>query len=72
MVLVEIFKTNVTDHISANYVIHELRNIIPESKVNFDLEDCDNILRIESKLPIDISKVSFHLNQMGFYATIIE
>lgn len=33
----------------------ELGRLLPNAKWNFDLEDCDNILRIENKA--DISKV---------------
>ena len=41
------------------------------SKWNFDLEDCDNILRIESKLNI-VEEVIIGLNTRGFKCTELE
>lgn len=46
--MVEIFKTNVTDGSQAGLVIQLLMEQWPQYQVNFDLEDCDHILRVES------------------------
>ena len=43
---VEIFKTNVLSEFQAQTVLTLLRNTFPEMKINFDLDDCDKILRI--------------------------
>jgi hypothetical protein len=45
--MVEIFKTNVQEVDDANMLIQKLRKHFPNYKINFDLEDCDKILRIE-------------------------
>ena len=60
--MVEVFKTNVTELADAELLIGELHKAFPFYKVNFDLDDCDNILRIESEeniaLPIiDLLKI---------------
>lgn len=47
--MVEVFKTNVTSERKARQVLHLINRKFPSYKVNFDLEDCDNILRIENK-----------------------
>jgi hypothetical protein len=47
--VVEVFKTNVTSKKDANEIISILQILLPLAKINFDLEDCDNILRIEDK-----------------------
>jgi hypothetical protein len=44
---VEVFKTNVILEKETLLVIQKLRYIFPEAKINFDLDDCDNILRVE-------------------------
>lgn len=44
---VSIFKTNVKNEQEANQLIIYLQKIIPDFQINFDLEDCDKILRIE-------------------------
>jgi len=45
--MVEVFKTNIQDSQLAATIIQELEKHFPEAKINFDLNDCDNILRIE-------------------------
>jgi len=42
-----------------------LRTIIPQCTWNYDLEDCDNILRIESANNIS-ELITFHLKENGF------
>ncbi|MDB5149964.1 MAG: hypothetical protein JWQ57_3984 [Mucilaginibacter sp.] len=50
--MVEVFKTNVQDPAEAAMLVGLLQKLITNSRVNFDLEDCDKILRIEG---LDIS-----------------
>ena len=45
--MVEVFKTNVADPCEANELVDLLAGHFPESKINFDLDDCDRILRLE-------------------------
>lgn len=45
--MVEVFKTNVEDPAQAAKLVGLLQKHITNSSVNFDLEDCDNVLRIE-------------------------
>lgn len=45
--MVEVFKTNVTRKAVANRLIAQLALLFPGSRVNFDLEDCDKVLRVE-------------------------
>ena len=45
--MVEVFKTNVEQKEMAEQLVSTLRIHFPFSKINFDLEDCDKILRIE-------------------------
>ncbi|WP_147676739.1 hypothetical protein [Algibacter pacificus] len=51
---VEIFKTNVDNQQLANKIVADFKQLYPEYRINFDLEDCDKILRIESYTGIDI------------------
>lgn len=64
-IVVEVLKTNVNNVEDAFIIIQMLRNIYPTHKINFDLEDCDRILRIEGKR-IDITKVNLLLQEKGF------
>lgn len=45
--MVEVFKTNVEELIDADNLIALLKNHFKESRINFDMHDCDRILRLE-------------------------
>ena len=46
--MVLVFKTNVNSSSKVKKVAPKLNKLFPNSKWNFDLEDCDRILRFES------------------------
>jgi hypothetical protein len=45
--MVEVFKTNIYNGEEAIRIKKLLHILFPESKINFDLEDCDKVLRVE-------------------------
>jgi hypothetical protein len=45
--MVEVFKTNITENGKAVEIISMLSHHLPGCKINFDLQDCDNILRVK-------------------------
>jgi hypothetical protein len=45
--MVEVFKTDVTDEQQAREVKELLQLHFPGTRVNFDLDDCDKVLRVE-------------------------
>ena len=45
--MIEVFKTNVPDEKQAGDIKQLLLRHFPSSRINFDLHDCDKILRIE-------------------------
>lgn len=50
--MVEVFKTNIEREHTAAKIKLELLELFPGCKINFDLDDCDRILRIESAVEI--------------------
>ncbi|QMU31554.1 hypothetical protein HUW48_13655 [Adhaeribacter radiodurans] len=46
--MVEVFKTNVKDQHNAQMLLSLIHQTFHEYKANFDLDDCDNILRVAS------------------------
>ncbi|WP_346320397.1 hypothetical protein [Chitinophaga sp. YIM B06452] len=44
--MVEVFKTNVTRPLLAKLLVGMINGEIPGHRANFDLEDCDRILRV--------------------------
>ncbi|MBC9796110.1 hypothetical protein [Sinomicrobium weinanense] len=67
---VEIFRTNVPDKTLANKVISVLYNYFPDTQINFDLEDCDRILRVEGNI-IDVKKVTDILHSLQVDAELL-
>ncbi|MEO6673026.1 MAG: hypothetical protein ABIN93_06315 [Ginsengibacter sp.] len=47
--MIEVFKTNVEKHADAKMLLHEIHKIFTGHEANFDLEDCDKILRVKCK-----------------------
>ena len=45
--MVEVFKTNVGSISNAKLIIQKLAEEFPAHKINFDLDDCDKILRVQ-------------------------
>ena len=43
---VEVFKTNVADPERAKWLVEQIERNFTNCKVNFDLDDCDRILRV--------------------------
>ena len=63
--MVLVFKTNILSqlefHVKA--ILSSFKNI---SRIDFDFEDCDKILRIEATKDLT-SEIEFFLNSKGFY-----
>ena len=45
--MVEVFKTNVKDQAVADKLVDQIHKTFIDYKANFDLQDCDNILRVK-------------------------
>jgi len=63
--IVEVFKTNVQKESEKNYVISVIQNQFPDYKINFDLEDCDKILRVEGVEP-QCNDIIDYVNCLGY------
>ena len=69
--MLEIFKTNVRKVSEAKKMVLLLLQHFPGSRINFDLKDCDNILRIEGK-DFAPEKVILLVNESGFICKVLE
>ncbi len=69
--MIEVFKTSVREHTSAQKIMNVLQKHFPGSKINFDLGDCDNVLRMEGEnlLPCSIIKL---LQSHGFICETLD
>ena len=71
--MVEVFKTNVEDRGHAKMLIEKIHQHFIDYKANFDLEDCDKILRVKSFAGHVQSTLLIHLlKQFGFQAEVLD
>ncbi|MUH35256.1 hypothetical protein D9O36_05335 [Zobellia amurskyensis] len=61
--MILVFKTSVQTKTQIKRLKPHLDNLLSESTWNFDLEDCDNILRIESKNTLETTVIELLKNQ---------
>lgn len=69
--IVEIFKTNVQEESDRDYIITVIQNQFPDYKINFDLEDCDKILRIEG-VDLQYDNVVDYVSRLGYTCVRLE
>jgi hypothetical protein len=70
--MIEVFKTNVTERDHANMLIGLIHKIFIDYKANFDLDDCDNILRVKSSEgKVQSSCLVDLLKHFGFHAEVL-
>ena len=68
--MVEVFKTNVQHQELADQLVSVLQDRIDFCKINFDLEDCDKILRVEGK-QVCVETVIEILNTHGLQCEVL-
>lgn len=70
--MVEVFKTNVADGFAADQLIEEIQLTFETYQANFDLDDCDLILRVKSaSKDVDATAIILLLNKSGFEASVL-
>ena len=69
--MVEVFKTNIRDKMTAHLIASHLQEHFPGGKINFDLDDCDNILRVENE-NVCPEKIALILSSNGYTCEVLE
>lgn len=69
--MVEVFKTNVKQKRQAKRLLNILSQQFPLCRINFDLEDCDKILRVEGN-NIRHEKITALVTGHGYQCDILE
>jgi len=68
MNIVKVFKTDVQDDLVARNIIRFLQQTFSHCRINFDLDDCDRILRIESQREsIEEAEIQFLIAIYGYH-----
>jgi hypothetical protein len=69
MTIIEVYKTNVQNNIQVRQLVNALHRQFPWYTANFDLHDCDNILRVESSvIEIEDEGIIKFMKTCGFTA----
>ncbi|MDB5031222.1 hypothetical protein [Mucilaginibacter sp.] len=69
--MVEVFKTNVQKKAQSKMVLCMLSEAYPSFKINFDLEDCDKVLRVEGD-DIEGLNVMLLVRESGFKCEVLD
>jgi tRNA G26 N,N-dimethylase Trm1 len=69
--MIEIFKTNVQKKSETNHIIAIIKKQFPDYVINFDLEDCDRILRVEAA-KLEPGDIINYLNCLGYICIKLE
>lgn len=70
--MVEVFRTNVQDTQHAKMLVHTIQESFGHYQVNFDLEDCDKILRVKcTDDTVDADALIELLRDFGFIAEVL-
>ena len=69
--VVEVFKTDVKASSQARKLVKILLHHFPTSKINFDLDDCDRILRVEG-INFKTEKIIVLMKERGFDCKVLD
>jgi hypothetical protein len=69
--MVEVFKTNIQQRRQAKLLLGILEKRFPLFRINFDLEDCDKILRIEGE-NIPQEKIAELVKENGYQCNVLD
>ena len=69
--MVEVFKTNIQKKTESKMLLSVLSEAYPSFKINFDLSDCDKVLRVEGE-NIEASNIMILVKKNGFRCEILD
>ncbi|RYG52944.1 MAG: hypothetical protein EOO01_05680 [Chitinophagaceae bacterium] len=69
--MIKVFKTDVNDRHFANILVQQIQQAYKSCTANFDLDDCDKILRIKCAGNIHADKLIHLLKQFGVRAEVL-
>ena len=69
--MVEVFKTNVQKKAQSKMLLCILSEAFPSFKINFDLSDCDKVLRVEGE-NIEALRIMILVKEYGFTGEVLD
>lgn len=68
---IKVYKTTVNDQDRAKEILQKIREELPESDPSFDLDDCDKVLRIESRKAVKEMLIEEIINNYGYQLEVL-
>jgi hypothetical protein len=69
--MVEVFKTNVQKKTESKMLLSVLSETFPSFKMNFDLSDCDKVLRVEGE-DMEALSIMILIKEYGFMCEVLD
>jgi hypothetical protein len=69
--MVEVFRTNVQKKSQSKKLLGILSEAYPSFKINFDLSDCDKVLRVEGDY-MEASTITIIVKEHGFTCEVLD
>ena len=69
--MIEVFKTNVQKKIQSKMLLSILSEAFPSFKINFDLSDCDKVLRVEGDT-MEAFRIIMLVKEYGFNCEVLD
>ncbi|MBT1705133.1 hypothetical protein [Chryseosolibacter indicus] len=69
--MVEVFKTNVQKKTESRMLLSVLSEKFPSFKMNFDLSDCDKVLRVEGE-NMEALSIMILIKEYGFMCEVLD
>jgi len=70
--MIEVFRTNVNDQMNAAMIVSRIHQNFVLYEANFDLQDCDRILRVKSLFgEINSHDIVNFVHTFGFHAEVL-
>ncbi len=69
--MVEVFKTNVQKKAQSKMLLCILSEAFPSFKINFDLSDCDKVLRVEGD-NMEAFRIMILVKEYGFNCEVLD
>jgi len=69
--MVEVFKTNIQKKAQSKTLLCILSEAFPSFKINFDLSDCDKVLRVEGD-NMEVLRIMLLVKEYGFTCEILD
>lgn len=68
---IKVYKTTVDNREQAKEILQDIRAELPESYPSFDLDDCDKVLRVESRMGVKEVRIKKIIKNYGHQMEVL-